>query len=168
MTADDPILGAAVSPIEAPPKMTGYLNKTHDLKCWPPFFSEILAGSKSFELRKNDRDYRCGDTLLLREWEPNEETYTGRELRVEVNYILNKSIFGLQDGFCILGFRASGQRVVVDPKTHATIPKWQIDRVKALIIDTLWPTSPPVNDAVFLELKGMFAGWLSHSSPEGK
>jgi hypothetical protein len=62
--------------------------------------------------------------------------------------------------------QASGQRVVVNPETHATIPKWQIDRVKALIIDKLWPTSPPVNDAVFLELKGMFAGWLSHNSPE--
>jgi hypothetical protein len=61
---------------------------------------------------------------------------------------------------------ASGQRVVVNPETHATIPKWQIDRVKALIIDRLWPTSPPVNDAVFLELKGMFAAWLSHSSQE--
>jgi hypothetical protein len=66
-----------------------------------------------------------------------------------------------QENLVVIRSLSSGQRVVVNPETHATIPKWQIDRVKALIIDRLWPTSPPVNDAVFLELKGMFAGWLS-------
>jgi hypothetical protein len=146
-----------VSPIEAPPKMTGYLNKTHDLKCWPPFFSEILAGSKSFELRKNDRDYRCGDTLLLREWEPNEETYTGRELRVEVNYILNKSIFGLQDGFCILGFRASGQRVVVD--------RAELEDARSLLEMAGDPNFYTHKGAVNT-MKLAIDRWLSHSSQE--
>ena len=38
---------------------------THNLKTWSCYFIEVLAGNKTFELRKNDRDYKVGDTLNL-------------------------------------------------------------------------------------------------------
>jgi hypothetical protein len=59
----------------------------HDLKCWPAYFSAVLDGRKTFELRKNDRGYREGDVLLLREYDPD-HLYTGRELRRVVTYVL--------------------------------------------------------------------------------
>ena len=34
--------------------------KTHDLKTWPEYFAEIANGNKTFELRKNDRDFESG------------------------------------------------------------------------------------------------------------
>lgn len=40
---------------------------THDLKIYPEFFSAVCTGVKRAELRKNDRDYRVGDTLHLLE-----------------------------------------------------------------------------------------------------
>jgi Domain of unknown function (DUF3850) len=53
--------------------------KTHELKCWPEFFEALLDGSKTAEVRVNDRDFHVGDTLLLREWYPSpHEVYTGR------------------------------------------------------------------------------------------
>ncbi len=32
--------------------------KTHEIKCWPKYFKLIWDGTKSFEVRKNDRDYK--------------------------------------------------------------------------------------------------------------
>ncbi|HGL4547152.1 TPA: DUF3850 domain-containing protein [Klebsiella aerogenes] len=40
---------------------------THYLKIYPEFFSAVCTGVKRAELRKNDRDYRVGDTLHLME-----------------------------------------------------------------------------------------------------
>lgn len=44
----------------------------HELKCWPEYFMQILSGEKPFEIRNDDRDYKVGDFLLLREFVPCE------------------------------------------------------------------------------------------------
>lgn len=49
--------------------------KIHELKILPQYFKEVEENKKTFELRKDDRDYKVGDVLLLKEWNPN-ETYT--------------------------------------------------------------------------------------------
>ena len=71
----------------------------HELKTWPVYFGAIVAGRKSVELRLNDRDYRVGDILALREWEPPPkpsshvsplwgDKYTGRLVLAKVKHIL--------------------------------------------------------------------------------
>lgn len=62
--------------------------REHELKCWPQFFEAIEEGRKRYEVRHNDRDYRYGDTLHLREWDPKDEAYTGRTMRVVVTYLM--------------------------------------------------------------------------------
>jgi len=62
--------------------------RVYDLKCWPDFFAPILSGEKTFELRKDDRGYRAGDTLLLREWLPTDKVYTGRKVYRSVSYLV--------------------------------------------------------------------------------
>jgi uncharacterized protein YqfB (UPF0267 family) len=44
----------------------------HELKCHPKFMQRIASGEKTFEIRKNDRDYQVGDRLILREYDPEE------------------------------------------------------------------------------------------------
>jgi hypothetical protein len=44
--------------------------KVHDLKCWPREFRHVQDGRKTFEVRKNDRDFREGDLVILREYVP--------------------------------------------------------------------------------------------------
>jgi hypothetical protein len=44
----------------------------HILKVVPPYFDALLDGSKTFEVRKNDRAYQAGDTLILWEYDPDE------------------------------------------------------------------------------------------------
>lgn len=42
----------------------------HELKIWPQYYSRVANGSKTFEIRNNDRDYQSGDKVILREWDP--------------------------------------------------------------------------------------------------
>ena len=42
----------------------------HDLKIWPKFYQRVKDGSKTFEVRNNDRSFQMGDTVTLREWDP--------------------------------------------------------------------------------------------------
>ena len=84
--------------------------KTHELKILPQYFRVVQDGAKTFELRKNDRDYKIGDTLLLKEWENIkgkyvEEGYTGNKIKKEITYILEGGQYGLEKGYCILGLK---------------------------------------------------------------
>jgi hypothetical protein len=66
----------------------------HELKCWPVYFGILLSGVKTFEVRKGtDRTYYPCDELLLKEWDPEEEGYTGRGLLMRVTYVMNGQPF---------------------------------------------------------------------------
>lgn len=80
----------------------------HELKSWPHLFGAILNGDKRHELRHADRSFRVGDLIQLREYQPETQLYTGRELTVRITYITDSgnpcalSDNGLNSGFCIL------------------------------------------------------------------
>lgn len=62
--------------------------KTHELKCWPESFEAIYVGAKTADLRNDDdRVFEVGDWILLREWEPQTQLYTGRHVVVEVTHV---------------------------------------------------------------------------------
>lgn len=42
----------------------------HELKIWPQFYRRVADGSKTFEIRDNDRGFQMGDTCELREYDP--------------------------------------------------------------------------------------------------
>lgn len=42
----------------------------HDLKIWPQYYCRVADGSKTFEVRENDRGFQPGDTVVLKEWDP--------------------------------------------------------------------------------------------------
>jgi len=63
--------------------------KVHALKIWPDYFDAVASNIKTFEVRKDDRKFAVGDTLLLREWNPKSESYTGRELVRSVSYVMH-------------------------------------------------------------------------------
>lgn len=60
---------------------------THYLKIYPEFFSAVCTGVKRAELRKNDRDYRVGDTLHLMETPRGSCHQTGEFINVKITHI---------------------------------------------------------------------------------
>jgi len=60
-------------------------------KIWPKYFESILNGKKNFEIRLADFDAKEGDILLLKEYNPENKTYTGRELKKEITYVAKMS-----------------------------------------------------------------------------
>jgi hypothetical protein len=81
-------------------------NTTHELKTIEPYFLQLHLGVKDFELRKFDRDYKVGDTLILKQYNAVKRTFTGQSVIREIKYILTDATqFGLMDGYCILGLK---------------------------------------------------------------
>ncbi len=62
----------------------------HKLKITTRHFIDVLAGRKTFEIRKNDRGYKVGDIVKLCEWKNGE--YTGKEIIVQIFYIMDAKI----------------------------------------------------------------------------
>ena len=58
-------------------------------KAWPDFFQDIVDGKKTFDLRLAEFECKPGDTLVLKEWNPDTKGYTGRTIRKEITYVLN-------------------------------------------------------------------------------
>ena len=84
------------------------MTAVHRLKIWPSNFAEVLSGHRTFELRENDRDYKCGDFVLLQEYDwtiltdDDRERYSGRETMRRIASILFDHP-GLSEGYVILG-----------------------------------------------------------------
>lgn len=74
--------------------------KVHDVKLGTTFFDDVKTGRKTFELRKNDRGYKEGDTIVMHECKNG--TTTGRTIEKKIVYML-EDFTGLEDGYCILG-----------------------------------------------------------------
>jgi hypothetical protein len=82
--------------------------KEIELKSWPKFFQPIINQTRTHELRRNDRNFKVGDQLILREYDPDESKYTGRRCKAEVTSITSSeescavSREALHPEFCIL------------------------------------------------------------------
>ena len=77
--------------------------KVHELKTWQKFFDLVWRGDKPFEVRKNDRDFRSGDQLRLREYTELDDIYTGREIIVTVTSIIS-GCPGILPDYVVIGF----------------------------------------------------------------
>lgn len=82
----------------------------HELKCWPEPFQAVLDGRKRHEIRQYDRSYCVGDTLLLREYDPEKKTYSGREVTAEVTYFSRGGEWGVPLGACVMSIVVRGAK----------------------------------------------------------
>lgn len=88
----------------------------HELKTDPAVFDAVARGVKTHEIRLNDRNFKVGDMLVLRETRYSGAemamypgmplVYTGRAALREVSHV--QTGYGLEPGWCILSFAESG------------------------------------------------------------
>jgi len=82
----------------------------HTLKTDIYSFQAIYDGRKKHEIRFNDRDYRTGDDLALKETKHTGEEmkagepliFTGASILAKVTHVLHGPIQGLMDGWVIM------------------------------------------------------------------
>jgi len=82
----------------------------HELKLHPKYFPRVQSGEKSFEIRKNDRDFQVGDRLILREYDPEKgwPDHGGYEaIFAVITYITTEF---QQEGYCILGIKLENKQ----------------------------------------------------------
>lgn len=63
----------------------------HELKILPQHFIRVKDGSKTFEIRENDRAFQMGDAVTLKEYLPKtdafEAKYTGHERTFKIGCV---------------------------------------------------------------------------------
>jgi len=88
------------------------MNTIHELKTWIEPFQDVWDGRKTFEVRENDRDFKTGDFILLKEGQlggfgmtDHDLTfvYTGREIGASITYIMQGGKFGIEEGYVVMG-----------------------------------------------------------------
>lgn len=76
-------------------------------------FGSILSGERDFDIRLDRFECNPGDTLVLREWDPKKNEYTGRKLEKRVTFVLKskdlEKFWSKEDvakyGFQIIAFK---------------------------------------------------------------
>lgn len=77
-------------------------NTVHNLKIITKYFNDVLWGYKTFEVRKNDRDFKVNDIVILEEY--NNGSYTGRRICKRITYVLDDQEY-CKDGYVTFGMR---------------------------------------------------------------
>lgn len=79
--------------------------KLHILKIKEEYYMGVIAGEKTFELRKNDRDYKDGDLIHFVDVNGYDFGYY-KDNVFRIAYILkNVEEYGLDKDYCILGIK---------------------------------------------------------------
>ena len=87
--------------------------QVHYLKIWPVFFDRVVSGEKTFEIRRNDRDFSAGDMLCLQEWDVEDQKLTGRMAHVVVTYCSDLSRPPTNfDGWCAMQIRQAEEKEI--------------------------------------------------------
>ena len=78
------------------------MSETHNLKIDPDYFEAVSAGVKTFEIRKNDRNYKVGDYVDLREFDRQQQCYTGASVLKQIGYITD---YKQREGYVVFSLR---------------------------------------------------------------
>lgn len=85
--------------------------KTHDIKTDMEPFWVLWNGEKTFEFRRNDRDYQVGDTLILREYFPDTNTFSGRAVKARVTHLIAGPSGNIPEGYVCMSLFRDGTSV---------------------------------------------------------
>ncbi len=86
--------------------------KTHELKTHPAMFDAAKRGVKRFEVRKDDHAFQTGDRIIMRYFDPEEQTAFPRPpmpddvdrapIMFLVTFVLRGGQYGVEPGHVVL------------------------------------------------------------------
>ncbi|HEY9792106.1 MAG TPA: DUF3850 domain-containing protein [Candidatus Obscuribacterales bacterium] len=101
--ADEPILARRITDFMYANNL--FVPKLHQLRTESEFYKAIENGSKRFEIRQNDRNFKPNDYLRLDEIAVDPDngrgTYTGQSLIARVGYVMADERF-VKAGYCVM------------------------------------------------------------------
>ncbi|MGN4128047.1 DUF3850 domain-containing protein [Lysinibacillus sphaericus] len=77
------------------------MNQVHELKILNEYFEGVNEGVKTFEIRKNDRNFQVGDFLQLKEF--TGEQFTGREILQQVTFMTD---YEQKEGYVVMSIQS--------------------------------------------------------------
>ena len=101
--------------------------KLHELKILHKYLVDVDLGNKTFELRKNDRDYQVGDLMRFIDIREDDSTtknsiyegqirpYINENTLYRITYVLKDvEKYGLDKDYCILAIKKLNIKEVYD------------------------------------------------------
>ena len=89
--------------------------KTHFLRTINPYFHQVWMDNKKFEVRKNDRDFKAGDVLVLKEYD-EKNGYLGRLIFANISYVLEGGQYGVDEDYCIMSIDVFDKKIDLEDK----------------------------------------------------
>lgn len=93
----------------------------HTIKTHAAIYSRVKSGEMRFEIRKDDRNYQCGDTVTLIHYDPN--TGPGNldlePLDFRIGFVLRGGQYGLEPGYVAFQLEPAPLVAVVAPDNWA-------------------------------------------------
>lgn len=81
----------------------------HILKTLPPYFEAIERGEKTFEVRRDDRGFNKGDTVILWLYDPSDlskQSYVrARKIRAKIGWVLTGGQLGIEAGYVVFSLK---------------------------------------------------------------
>lgn len=74
----------------------------HKLKIQERFHNQITSWEKTFEIRKNDRDFKTWDTIRFFVTKDNEYY---EWIKITITNVFQEQWFWLEEWYCILSFK---------------------------------------------------------------
>lgn len=80
----------------------------HELKIAYKWFKLVKTWEKKAEIRKNDRDFKVDDTVILNCYSDGEPT--GESITVIITNVITHEQFpeGIREGYCVFSFHPEG------------------------------------------------------------
>ena len=91
------------------------MQSIHELKTVNIYWDAVAAGTKTFEVRRNDRAFQTGDVIVLtrttecghydtRAQDRHKDgDFAKSQISFRITYLLQGGQFGIDPGYCVLG-----------------------------------------------------------------
>lgn len=96
----------------------------HELKIKECYWHEVWKGTKTFEIRKNDRDYKAGDIIHFHRIDdegnelPISKDFNDKYNNYLITYVFKGGEYGLDEDYCVFGIRQWIQFMDKDDELH--------------------------------------------------